>query len=49
MTDPAKISIAREYTNKFRQNDDLGQLYRKESLILVQKTPKSMALTVIFR
>ena len=49
MTDPAKISIGREYTHKFRQNDDLGQLYRKESLILVQKTPKSVALTAILR
>jgi len=49
MTSPAKISIGREYTHNFCQNDDLGQLYLNESLILVHKTPKSMALTVIFR
>ena len=48
MTSPAKISIGREYTHKFRQNDDLGQLYLNEPLILVNKTRKSMALTVIF-
>jgi len=46
MTVLTKISVGREYTHKFHQNYDLGQLYCKESLILDHKTPKSTDLTV---